>query len=310
MGIPFFERSGILDSDRKNGRELKMNTLRALNKDGSDNIDRSEIKFSWKDSYHRLLAMRWAPFFSFTVALYLIINLLFSLIYFLQGPDGLNGIIQASGLGFFEECFFFSIQTFSTIGYGRVSPVGFGHNLTVAIEAFLGMLSISVMSGILFARFSRPTSKIKFSEVALLTQHRGKKSFIFRMANTRLNQIVEASLSVSILLNHRDENGSMRVQSDLNLVRSKSLIFAASWTAAHIVDESSPLYGKTLKDLSDLDAEIIVSIIGLDNTFSQTIHARYSYTADDIVENKQFVDILNRNEGRYKIDLAHISDIR
>lgn len=287
-----------------------MNPSRALNKDGTDNLDRTNLKFSTGDAYHLLLSVNWLKFFTSTILTYLIINFAFSIVYFTLGPEGFAGIVHTEGLNFFEECFFFSIQTFSTIGYGRVSPVGFAHNLTVSIEAFLGMLSIAVMSGLLFARFSKPTAKIRFSHNALITDHRGRRSLVFRLANARLNQIAEATLSVSMLVNYSDKNGTMRAQHDLTLLRNRSLIFAASWTAVHVIDESSPLNGKTLQDLKDWDAEIIVSMIGLDSTFSQTIHARHSYLWTEILEGKQFADILHRNQGRMRVDLEKISELR
>jgi inward rectifier potassium channel len=287
-----------------------MKNFRSLNKNGTDNIDRSELRLNPKDLYHQLLSLKWIHFFLSALLAYLLINLLFSIIYFLLGPDGFQGILEKNGMKFFEECFFFSIQTFSTIGYGRVAPISFWHNTFVSIEAFFGMLSVAVMSGILFSRFSRPTSKIKFSEIALITEHRGKRSFIFRMANARLNQIAEATLSVAILINYKDENGQMRIQQDLPLIRNKSLIFSASWTAVHVIDENSPFYEKSLEDLKNLDAEIIVSISGVDSTFTQTIHARHSYIWSEIILDKQFVDIFNRSEKGIKILIDKISDVR
>ena len=289
--------------------QAKLN--RTLNRDGSDNINRRRIKRNVSDLYHSLMSSKWSTLFMITLAAYFSINLIFGLLYFILGPEGLSGLEYKSGWMFFEECYFFSVQTFSTIGYGRVSPVGIIHNVLVALEAFTGMLSIAVMSGLLFTKFSKPISKVKFSEVALITQHRGHKCLLFRMANARLNQIVEASVSVSILLSSTTPEGqAMRIQHDLPLMRSKSLFFTLSWMVAHIIDEKSPLFGKTLKELQDVDAEIIISVLGYDETYGQTIHARYSYIANEIIMDKQFVDIVSRVDGKLNIDLNSISTVK
>lgn len=287
------------------------NKIRTFNRDGSDNIDRSNLRRGWNDIYHSILSLTWSRFFVITIVIYFLINLLFGFCYFLMGPEGLSGIGSNFGLRFFEECFFFSVQTFSTIGYGRVSPVGFFHNVLVAIEAFIGMLSISVMSGLLFVRFARPSAKIKFSDQALITQHRGQRCLIFRMANSRLNRIVEASVSMSVMLSSKTPEGEiLRVQHDLPLIRGRSLFFALSWTVAHVIDDKSPLYQKTQKELEAMDAEIIVSVMGHDETFAQTIHARYSYIPSELVEDRQFADMIVRTGQNLKIDLAKISDLK
>lgn len=290
--------------------DSKTQSFRALNKDGTDNINRSGLKYNWRDAYHLLLSMSWTRFFANTLGIYFSINLMFSLIYYTIGPDGFNGLLDRVGAKFYEECFFFSIQTFSTIGYGRVSPLSLPANIAVSIEAFFGMLSVAVMSGLLFARFSRPTAKIRFSQKALITDHRGQKSFIFRLANARLNQIAEATLSVTVLVNYIDQHGRLRLQHDLPLVRSRSLMFSASWTAVHVIDEKSPFFNKSIDDLRELDAEIIVSVIGHDGTFGDTIHARYSYMWNEIELNRQFVDILIRENGRIHVDIERISELK
>lgn len=283
---------------------------RSLNKNGTDNINRKSLRKNVSDLYHSLMSMRWSDFFVLTICVYIVINLFFGTLYFLLGPQGLSGLVHTNGLDFFEECYFFSVQTFSTIGYGRVSPVGLVQNILVAIEAFTGMLSIAVMSGLLFTKFSRPISKVIFSEVALITSHRGQRCLVFRMANSRLNQIVEATVTVSILMSTKTPEGQyLRVQHDLNLIRSRSLFFTMSWLVAHIIDEKSPLFNKSTEDLDTVDAEIIVSVLGFDETYGQTIHARTSFVAQELVFDKQFVDIISRTDGLLNIDLDKISAV-
>lgn len=284
---------------------------RALNRDGSANIDRSHLRRGWDDLYHSLLAIRWIHFFTATIIVYLSINFIFAMLYFGLGAQGINGIVVKEGLGFFIECFFFSVQTFSTIGYGHLAPIGLIHNILASIEAFTGMLSIAVMSGLLFARFSRPKSKIRFSEVALITPFMGHDCFVFRMANSRMNQIAEAKVSVVLIkLIDLPEGGTMRTQFDLPMHRDRSLFFAGSWLVYHKVDSTSPLYGLTAEDLKKKDCEIFVSLTGYDETYSQTITARYSYLWDEVVWNRHFQDMVSRKEGRLFIDVSKISQLK
>ena len=283
---------------------------RSLNRDGTDNIDRSQMVRGIDDLYHVLLSLRWPRFFGTTVLLYVAINVVFGLIYFSLGAGSISGARTDNTLHFLMDCFFFSVQTFSTIGYGVMAPSGFVSNLMVAAEAFTGMLSIAVMSGILFARFSRPTARVKFSHNALVTNHRGRQSLVFRMANARLNQVAEAQVSVVLLKSEVTPEGhSMRVQYDLPLLRNRSLFFAGSWIVAHVIDQSSPLFGCTARDLEDTNCEIFVSVTGFDETFSQTINARFSYLFDEVLWSRQFVDMVTRKEGKIFVDISKISTL-
>ena len=209
-----------------------------------------------------------------------------------------------------QECFFFSVQTFSTIGYGRMSPIGLASNILASIEAFTGMLSVAVMSGLLFARFSRPTARVLFSHNAVITQHEGKKSLLFRAANSRLNQLVDARLEVSMMRNLQTAEGTfIRKQLDLPLTRSRSLFFSASWLAAHVIDEKSPMYGLGPEDLEKQEVEIFVLLSGFDQTFSQTLHARTSYHTNEILWGRRFKDMLSRKDGRLFVQLEKISEL-
>lgn len=287
-----------------------MHKYRLLNRDGTDNIDRSEMVRGLDDLYHLLLSLGWNRFFLATILIYVVINFVFGLVYFILGPEAISGSAAPTTLQFFVNCFFFSVQTFSTIGYGVMAPAGLVSNVMVAVEAFTGMLSIAVMSGILFARFSRPTARVKFSENALITQHRGKKSLVFRMANARLNLVAEATVSVVLLKAEQTPEGqAMRVQYDLPLVRNRSLFFAASWIVSHTIDESSPLWTLTHEDLEASNAEVFVSLTGFDETFSQTINTRYSYLYDEILWTGQFADMVSRRNGKLNVDISKISQI-
>lgn len=290
--------------------------VRLLNRDGSFNAIRSGVRMGRAgDLYHQLLSMEWKKFIGFLMAGYLIINLIFATLYFWAGPGALAGLepaVESSGLGLFTECFFFSIQTFATIGYGRVAPVSLFANTLVTAEAFLGMLGIAISTGLLFSRFSKPTARIRFSSNAIIAPHDGVPTFLFRMVNERLNQVVEAQVRVGLVRNERTLEGEFyRNFHELELDRSVSSAFVLSWTVVHEVNENSPLYGVTPDMLRESEAEFIVSVTGIDDIFSQTIHARWSYTPDEIVWGGRFADMLERRpeEGKVHVSLDQLDRI-
>jgi inward rectifier potassium channel len=181
----------------------------------------------------------------------------------------------------------------------------------VSVEVLLGMSGLALATGIIFARFSRPTARVVFSNVAVITPYDGIPTLMFRAANQRRNQILEAQVSVSLLRDERSGEGSaMRRFHDLRLLRARTPMFSLTWTVMHPVDERSPLYGATAGSLAAEGVEIVITLIGLDGTFSQTVHARHSYVADEIVWNRQFADILSRGEdGARIVDYGHFHDL-
>lgn len=288
-------------------------TYRYLNKDGSTNILHKPKSRKLSDLYHQLLSMSNFRFFAIIVFMYFSINFLFALVYFGIGPSGLNGLkTNQYDIHLFTECFFFSIQTFSTIGYGQISPASFLDNIVVSIQALIGLLSVGLMSGLFYARFSRATARVAFSEVALITEHEGQKVLTFRMANSRMNQIIEAQISVMLAKDITTiEGNKIRKLTDLTLLRNKTPAFSLSWTVFHLIDEKSPLHKMTLEELRESHSEIFVIVSGHDDIFNQLIHSRFSYTADDIVLGKQFVDILKRNDdGKVTVEVENISSLK
>ena len=297
--------------EAQNHRTLRQ--FRLLNRDGSFNIERAGVKRRvFNDLYHSLLASTWPRFFLLFFACYLAANVVFGSIYYTFGPDALEGIRRGTGFEHWLDCFFFSVQTLATIGYGRISPVSLGANLLVTVEALFGMLTIAVGSGLLFARFSRPTARVVFSDKALIATVDEEPLLMFRMANARLNQIVEAQVGVILLITEKTAEGqTFRNLYDLKLERSRSPVFALSWVIAHPIDDSSPLKGMTLEQMRENEIEIFVSVTGIDDTLSQTIHARYSYTADDILENRYFADVLERTpEQKVRLHIDRINALQ
>lgn len=285
---------------------------RILNKDGTFNIAKDRYKrFPWEDLYHSLLRVTWKRFFSIVAAIYVAVNLLFGAIYFSLGRNALEGINPQNETERFFDSLFFSVQTLATIGYGKISPHGIPANFVVMLEALTGILGIAVITGILFARFSRPTARVLFSHNALLAPHNGEPCLIFRMANKRYNQIVDADVSVVVVINQITKEGqSFRNPFELKLQRSHSAFFNLSWTVIHTIDAQSPLHGLSKKDLEKLEAEVIVTITGIDDTFSSTVHAKTSYSPEELITGHRFADILRKMpDGRIFVDLHRFHDL-
>ncbi len=272
---------------------------RILNRNGTFNIKRlGGNKSRGADFYHQLLSISWPKFLLLVIAPYFLINLIFAFLYFSCGPKGLTGVpLHANPSFYFLDCFFFSIQTFATIGYGRVGPSGLASNLIVTLEALVGLFSLALTTGLIFARFSKPTAKIMFSNSAVITSENGKRFLIFRLANQRLNQIVDAHVSVVLIKSAYDEHGRhYRKLHELKLERSHSPILVMTWTIAHPIDEHSPILNLSKEDLKASEAEILVSLTGIDDIFSQTLHAHFSYVPDDLRWDAHFEDMLSRNK--------------
>jgi inward rectifier potassium channel len=260
----------------------------------------------WRDLYYLLLTMSWLQFLGLAIALYLVSNLLFAVAYVLGGES-----IANARPGSIVDAFFFSIQTMATIGYGAMYPKTFYANWLVAIEALIGLLGVAMITGLMFARFSRPSARVVFSRVAIVMPYDGVPTLMFRTANKRGNQILEARLWATLVRSETTVEGySMRRIYDLNLVRSHSPLFTLTWTAMHPIDETSPFYGETPESLANSDADIIVSLTGLDETVSQTIHARESYAVSDLIWNRRFVDVIfSLPNGQRVVDYSYFHDV-
>lgn len=272
---------------------------RLLNRDGTFNVGRRGLSIiSSISPYHSLLTMSWRRFLSLLTVLYVLVNALFAVAFMLCGPDSLGGTDSAVFGGEFWRAFFFSVETFSTIGYGNITPMGAAANVLVTLESLIGLLAVALATGMIFARFSRPTARILFSEQAVIAPYRGITAFEFRLTNTRKNQIIE--LNAKVLFTHFEEEDGKKIRRfyPLKLERDKVTFFPLSWTVVHPLDESSPLYGVTHEEMIEQGAEFLVLLTGIDETFSQTVHTRSSYKADEIVWNARFTDIYNRDPKR------------
>ena len=262
-------------------------------------------KDGWRDFYHLLLTVPLGWLILALTGGYLAINAVFALAYMLVG--GVAGVRP----GDYPAYFFFSVETISTVGYGQLWPKSLGAHIVMTIESFFGLYNLAIATGLLFARFSRPTARIMFSDRAVVTPVNGIPTLMFRAANRRRNRIVEAEVTLNLLRDGVTQEGAtFRRFETLETVRSRTPVFALTWTIMHRIEESSPLFGETRASLAARRAEIVVVMRGLDETFAQTIHARGSYTPDEIVWNARLVDIFTRDEtGRAVIDYTHFHDI-
>ena len=227
------------------------------------------------------------------------------MIYVITG----TGIANAKP-GSFIDAYFFSIQTLSTVGYGSMYPNTFISQSIVSVEIFIGLLCLAVLTGLMFARFSKPTARVLFSEVAVICPFDGIPTLMFRAANQRNNRILEAQVKVSLMRDEITKEGhQLRRFYDLPLMRSQTPVFGLSWLIMHPIDENSPFYQKTPEELKEKGIELWISLTGLDETFSQTIHTRYAYSIDHILWNQRFVDIFSQDEqGQWFIDLSKMHE--
>jgi inward rectifier potassium channel len=250
------------------------------------------------DAYHSMLTLRWWVFLLLFACVYLAGNVVFALLYLAQ-----SGSILNAHPGSLADAFFFSVQTMATIGYGAMSPATTYANSVMTAETVFGVTLLALGTGLLFARISRPTARVLFSDVAVVAPYNGVPTLMVRLANMRRNQIVQAEVGLAILRNERTLEGErMRRFYDLRLLRARSPVFAMTFTVMHPLDELSPLHGTTQDQLLRESAELIVTVTGLDETVSQIIHARHSYTADEVRFGHRFVDIIGQVGGRMAID--------
>jgi inward rectifier potassium channel len=258
------------------------------------------------DLYHRILTMRWRSFFAFATLYYVGIHAVFAALY------QLDPVAIAGGDGSFESAYFFSVQTMMTIGYGTMSPATLYGHILVTAEAFFGLLTTAVLTGLVFAKFARPTANVLFSDKLCVHRQDGTPTLVFRMANARGNRMVEASLGVSVARTIVTQEGeTFRRIIDLPLVRDHQPMFFVGWTALHRIDEKSPLFGVSPEQLAAEDAEFLAILTGLDEDIGATLHARKAWGHDEIRWGERFVDVVygSTSEGGVRVfDYARFHD--
>ena len=284
--------------------------LRAINKDGTFNVHRTGTSGLAGSVYQLLTCISWPKFFLLIGAGYVIVNLAFAWIYTALGPSALHSAERDMGMSSFALAFYFSVQTLTTVGYGSLYPYGNAAHIVAAIESALGLLGFALATGILFARFSRPSARLVFSEGMVIAPYQDRTSLQFRVANRYSNILMEVEASVMVMLVERGSDGQLKRNFlELPLERAKILFLALSWTVVHPIDNKSPLWNLSADDLRDKQAEVLILLKGFDETFGQTVHTRYSYRWDEIQWGARFTPAFQVSEaGQLVLDVAKIGD--
>jgi inward rectifier potassium channel len=302
------------EEDRKDlgfGTRLTDVSMRLLNPNGTINVKRTNVPF-WEriNLFHRLTVMSWPRFLLAVFCLFFLTNCLFSGFYILIGTEHLLGIIGTSMSERFWESFFFSAQTLTTVGYGRISPVGHLASAVAAIEALMGLLSFALATGLLYGRFSRPIPKILFSRNILVSPYLEIEGLMFRIINERSSELIDLKVDVTLSRIETLPNGTKtRKYYTLKLERSQVNLFPISWTIVHPIIEESPLYEQTPELLAESDAEFLIFIRAIDETFSQAVHLRYSYRFNEMVWDAKFRPMFDSGQALGKpleIDVQNI----
>jgi len=261
----------------------------------------------WTDLYHQLLTLSWGGFLLVWIIVYLATNLVFATLFWLD-RGGLSGARPGS----FEDAFFFSVQTLGTIGYGAIAPKSHFANVVVGVESFFSFGISALSTGLIFARVSRPTARVMFSRHAVVTPVNGVPTLMFRAANERQNQVLEAEVSVTLARNMTTTEGvTFYAFQPLALTRARSPFFALSWSVMHPIDANSPLFGQTLESLIADRAEIVVILAGVDETLAQRIHARHSYLPHEIVWDRRLADIILKDgDGEAVMEFGRFHDLQ
>ena len=290
------------------GKLSERSHARLLNRDGSFNVRRSNLgRLHPYNVYHTLVSLPIPSVILLMVAGYFATNVLFATLYWLAGPDAITGA-AASPLARFEDCVFFSVQTLATIGYGKLVPNTRAANVLVAIEALVGLLGFAILSALLFARFARPTAKIRFSSHAVVAPYQNGWALMFRLVNLRNHDLTDVHAVVSFA-RWVDEKGTRRRRFDqLALERDFIIFMPLHWVVVHPITETSPLRGLTADTLASADPEVVCLITADDETFAQTVHARSSYDKADIVWGARFRDMYLPDADRVTVDLGRLND--
>ena len=283
---------------------------RIINRDGSFNVRRHGRRFKDLHFYQFLIRISWPAFFFTILASFLTMNLLFTGFYYIAGIDGLQGIPRGAPGEVFLHTIFFSVQTLTTVGYGTVAPHSMTANLVVSLEAIMGVLGLAFGAALLYARFSKPDTKILFSDYAIVAPYQEGTSLQFRIANQRANALVDLEATVVLMTVEGTGTAARRAYTTLELERSSILFLPLTWTIVHPIDANSPLAGFTSETLAARAAEVMVLIRCFDDTFSQVVNIRNSYRFDEILWGYRFSPaFVNDAKGHLVLDLAKMNEV-
>jgi inward rectifier potassium channel len=284
---------------------------RFINKDGRPNVIKKGVglldRYSW---YHTMLGLKAGKFLLLIFIIYISINLVFAGIYYMIGIHHLAGVHSGSPWKNFTEVFFFSAQTFTTVGYGRISPVGFAASSVSTFEAFLGLLSFAIATGLFYGRFSRPQAFVRFSNNALIAPFRDGTALMFRLSPYKNNALSEVEVKLTLAITNEDNGKLTDKFFDLPLEFSKINGLALSWTIVHPIDDKSPFYGLSKEDIANTDMEIMVFLKAFDQVFSNNVITRTSYVSSEIVWGAKFKMMYHPSEDKNKtiLDVSKLNE--
>jgi inward rectifier potassium channel len=303
------DQEGLNQDFGLGGRLSERSRSRLLNHDGTFNVRRNDFgPFHRYNAYHTLLSMSVRRLLLLVAAVYFGMNLLFAVLYWLAGSGALAGASR-DPLRRFEDCFFFSVQTLATIGYGRLVPISRLANALVAVEALVGLLGFAILSGLLFARFTRPTAKIQFSDKAVISPYRNGWALMFRMVNLRNHELTDVHAVVSFARWEDTRGVRVRRFDQLRLEREFIIFMPLHWVIVHPIDVTSPFHGYTMEALGASDPEIVCLVTGHDETFAQAVHAKTSYDESDIAWGARFRDMYLADTDHVAIDIGRLHQL-
>ena len=277
---------------------------RLLNRDGSYNVRLEHGSIGSRlFSYYTFLNIPWPRFFALFALLYVVTNLVFAALYVAAGPGELQGTVHGSA---YLTAFFFSVHTLATVGYGSISPVGTLANWIVTLESMASWALFALFAGLVFARFSRPVAGIVYSKYAIIAPYRDMSAFEFRVVNSKCNPLFNLEALVVLSRFEDDGNGRVRRYHTLKLERQKVAFFPLNWTVVHAIDKESPFFGWTKQMLIEAEAEVFILITAIDDTYSQAVNSRASYTANEIDFGKKFVMMYEQKEKHMVLDLEKL----
>jgi len=252
-----------------------------------------------RDAYHIFLRLRWPASIAVIAVLFFTINLIFATLYYVVG--GVNGTD-----GSFFDALSFSVETLATIGYGAMNPKSTACHVIMMLESIVSLINTALVTGLVFTKFSRPTTRIAFSTSAVITQHEGNRTLVFRASNRRSNVIVEATIHVVAVFTTVTAEGKMFYKAvDLPMVRDRQVGMTRGWTLMHVIDQASPLFGADAKKLHDLEFELYIALTGIDDVSMQTVHTIHKYTDDQIRVDHHFEDTLTAlDNGEFVVDMT------
>lgn len=270
---------------------------RFFNKDGTANMQISGLHF-WEqlNVYHSLLFMKRWKFIGVIVVFFIGINIFFAGLYLLIGLEHLGGMVANTTAEKFGEAFFFSAQTFTTVGYGRINPIGFLASFTAAVEALMGLLSFAIATGLLYGRFARPRPFIRYSKNALLAPFKDGVALMYRMVPYTKNYLVNVEVKMTLAIRIIEDGITKNKFFNMNLDISRANTLTSNWTLVHVIDENSPLYQLTKEDIDNGTAEVLIFVQGFDESFANTVVSRNSYTASEFIYGAKFLPMYHADK--------------